>query len=136
MRRDCVILQLRAELVSNLLIDGIDHLLTGKHRTKSLPRIERMQTDQISGKAMFLLRALACPCRHDITVASEKILCAHTLSPMHDQVFKANNERVGCGGGISRRVFLRATLAGGASLLAGRAGTLFAIATSSDQLTF
>jgi pyridoxine 4-dehydrogenase len=84
---------------------------------------------------MFLLRALACPCRHDITVASEKILCVHTLSPMHDQVFEAKNERVGCGG-MSRRVFLRATLAGGASLLAGRAGTLFAIATSSDQSTF
>ena len=38
--------------------------------------------------------------------------------------------------GMSRRLFLRATLAGGASLLAGRAATLFAAGSASDNSTF
>ena len=54
---------------------------------------------------------------------------------MNDEVFKANSERVGHEG-MSRRVFLRATLAGGASLLAGRAVTLFAAASASDDSSF
>jgi aryl-alcohol dehydrogenase-like predicted oxidoreductase len=53
---------------------------------------------------------------------------------MNDEGLGAKGDRV-CGG-ISRRVFLRATLAGGASVLAGRAATLFSAASSSDDLTF
>ena len=37
---------------------------------------------------------------------------------------------------MSRRVFLRSTLAGGASLLAGRAATLFAAASANDDSSF
>ena len=37
---------------------------------------------------------------------------------------------------MSRRVFLRATLAGGASLLAGRAATLFAAASANNEFHF
>src|SRR5436305_10429464 len=48
---------------------------------------------------------------------------------------EGNSERVG-DEGISRRLFLRATLAGGASLLAGRATSLFAAASASDKSTF
>src|SRR4029077_5956780 len=54
---------------------------------------------------------------------------------MNDEVFKADSERVGHDG-VSRRVFLRATLAGGASLFAGRAATLFAAASASDDSSF
>ena len=54
---------------------------------------------------------------------------------MSDEVSKANNERVGQEG-VSRRLFLRVGLAGGASLLAGRAATLFAAASASDKSTF
>src|SRR5260370_11961894 len=54
---------------------------------------------------------------------------------MNDEVFKANSERVGLGG-TTRRLFLRATLAGGASLLAGRAATLFAAESASDDSSF
>ena len=54
---------------------------------------------------------------------------------MNDEVSKANSERVGREG-VSRRVFLRATLAGGASLLAGRAGTIFANVSASDKSSF
>src|SRR5258708_35222450 len=54
---------------------------------------------------------------------------------MNDEVFKANSERVGLEG-MSRRLFLRATLAGGASLLAGRAATLFAAASANDNSSF
>ena len=39
-------------------------------------------------------------------------------------------------GGMSRRLFLRATLAGGASLLAGRAATLFANSSANDSAGF
>src|SRR5437764_2207205 len=48
---------------------------------------------------------------------------------------EGNSERVG-DEGISRRLFLRATLAGGASLLAGRATSLFAAASASDKSSF
>src|SRR4029078_10849193 len=54
---------------------------------------------------------------------------------MSDEISKANNERVGQEG-VSRRLFLRVGLAGGASLLAGRAATLFAAASASDKSTF
>jgi pyridoxine 4-dehydrogenase len=58
---------------------------------------------------------------------------------MNDEPFETNDERV-CGG-ITRRLFLRATLASGASLLAGRALTAFAAAspvtkTATDNWTF
>jgi aryl-alcohol dehydrogenase-like predicted oxidoreductase len=54
---------------------------------------------------------------------------------MNDEVSKANSERVD-EQGLSRRLFLRATLAAGASLLAGKAATLFAAATAGDKSTF
>src|SRR5206468_8159223 len=44
MRRDRVILQLRAELVPDLFIYCINDLLTRQH-TRNLPRITRMQTN-------------------------------------------------------------------------------------------
>src|SRR6184192_3179119 len=53
---------------------------------------------------------------------------------MNDELFGINHERIG--GGMSRRLFLRATLAGGASLLAGRAATLFAAASANDNSSF
>src|SRR6201987_4336155 len=54
---------------------------------------------------------------------------------MNNPAFEANSEGVRHGG-ISRRLFLRTTLAGGASLLAGRAATLFAAASANDNSTF
>jgi pyridoxine 4-dehydrogenase len=54
---------------------------------------------------------------------------------MSDELSKGNSERVG-DEGISRRLFLRATLAGGASLLAGKATSLFAAASASDKSNF
>src|SRR3954465_8986490 len=54
---------------------------------------------------------------------------------MNDEFSKAKSERVDREA-MSRRLFLRATLAGGASLLAGRAATLFAAASASDKSTF
>jgi hypothetical protein len=54
---------------------------------------------------------------------------------MNDEVFKAKSERVGHEG-MSRRFFLRATLAGGASLLVGRAANLFAAASASNDSSF
>jgi len=53
---------------------------------------------------------------------------------MNDEGCSTNYDRI-CSG-ISRRVFLRATLAGGASLLAGRAATLFAAASVNDNSDF
>jgi len=64
----------------------------------------------------------------------EKILCEFTLRPMNKPAFETNSDRV-CNR-MSRRFFLRATLAGGASLLAGRAATLFAVASASDDSSF
>lgn len=54
---------------------------------------------------------------------------------MNGEPFGTDGEPLG-GGGMSRRVFLRATLAGGASLLAGRAATLFPAAPANDNSTF
>jgi pyridoxine 4-dehydrogenase len=53
---------------------------------------------------------------------------------MNDEVFGANHERV-CGR-VTRRAFVRVTLAGGASLLAGRAATFFAAASANDNSSF
>src|SRR5215216_6835610 len=53
---------------------------------------------------------------------------------MNNPAFGTNSDRV-CNS-MSRRLFLRATLAGGASLLAGRAATLFAAAFATDKSTF
>jgi aryl-alcohol dehydrogenase-like predicted oxidoreductase len=53
---------------------------------------------------------------------------------MNDERFGTNSERVGISG-MSRRVFLRATLAGGASILAGRAVRIFA-ALPGDRSSF
>jgi pyridoxine 4-dehydrogenase len=47
-----------------------------------------------------------------------------------------NNPAYETSTGVSRRVFLRATLAGGASLLAGSTTALFAAAPASDDLSF
>jgi pyridoxine 4-dehydrogenase len=53
---------------------------------------------------------------------------------MNEESFSINHKRVGSG--MSRRLFLRATLAGGASLFAGRAATLLAAASAGDDSTF
>jgi aryl-alcohol dehydrogenase-like predicted oxidoreductase len=53
---------------------------------------------------------------------------------MNNESFGTNHE--GVMSGVSRRVFLRTTLAGGASLLAGRAATLFATASANDSSSF
>jgi pyridoxine 4-dehydrogenase len=53
---------------------------------------------------------------------------------MNREHFSTNDERT-CSG-MSRRLFLRTTLAGGASLLTGRAATIFAAASVSDNSTF
>src|SRR5262245_64092522 len=53
---------------------------------------------------------------------------------MNNEVFETNRGRAGRG--MSRRVFLRTTLAGGATLLAGRAATLFAAASANDDSSF
>src|SRR3954471_2090323 len=54
---------------------------------------------------------------------------------MNDEFSKAKSERVDREA-MSRRLFLRATLGGGVSLLAGRAATLFAAASASDKSSF
>src|SRR5438309_3163510 len=53
---------------------------------------------------------------------------------MNERSLATNDERHN--GTISRRLVLRATLAGGASLLAGRAATLFAAASANDNSSF
>src|SRR5881227_378507 len=53
---------------------------------------------------------------------------------MNDESFSINHDRIRSG--MSRRVFLRATLAGGASLLTSRAATLFAAASANDNSSF
>src|SRR5438876_1754537 len=53
---------------------------------------------------------------------------------MNERSLATNDDRHN--GTISRRVFVRATLAGGASLLAGRAARLFAAASASDDSSF
>ena len=98
-----------------------------------------MQTDQFWGAhaAGVLHSAAGRMFRSKMTsnLVHEKIPCEFTLRPMNDEVFKATSERVRPEG-VSRRVFLRATLVGGASLLAGRAATLFAAASASDDSSF
>ena len=64
----------------------------------------------------------------------EKIPCELTLRPMKNPAFETNSDRV-CNR-MSRRLFLRATLAGGASLLACRAASLFAAPSASDDSSF
>ena len=64
----------------------------------------------------------------------EKIPGNRTLTPMRKAAFQTNNQRA-CSG-VSRRVFLRTTLAGGASLLAGRAATLLAAASPNANSSF
>src|SRR6059036_2736794 len=54
---------------------------------------------------------------------------------MNGELFETNSERI-VRAGMSRRLFLRTTLAGGASLLAGRAATLFAAASANDNSSF
>ena len=54
---------------------------------------------------------------------------------MNDESFETGTERTRHGI-VTRRLFLRATLAGGASLLAGRAVTIFGATTRSDNPTF
>src|SRR5436189_5947684 len=54
---------------------------------------------------------------------------------MNDSAFEANSDGVRPGG-MTRRLFLRATLAGGASLLAGRAATLFAAESANNNSSF
>src|SRR5437667_7309940 len=53
---------------------------------------------------------------------------------MNDERFSINHDRIRSG--MSRRLFLRATLTGGAALLAGRAVTLLSAASPSDNSTF
>src|SRR4029450_5441001 len=60
--------------------------------------------------------------------------CELTLRPMNNPACEANRDRIRSG--MSRRLFLRATLAGGASLLAGRAAALFAAASANDSSSF
>jgi pyridoxine 4-dehydrogenase len=54
---------------------------------------------------------------------------------MSNPAFETNSERVRPGT-MNRRLFLRTTLAGGASLLAWRAAKVFAVASPSDNSTF
>ena len=54
---------------------------------------------------------------------------------MNNERFSINHNRIRHSG-MSRRLFLRATLAGGASLLAGRAASLFPAASGSDDSSF
>jgi pyridoxine 4-dehydrogenase len=53
---------------------------------------------------------------------------------MNDESLGTNHERVMSG--MSRRLFLRTTLAGGASLLAGRAATIFATTSANNNSSF
>src|SRR5260370_9033034 len=79
-----------------------------------------------------LRRCFACAEVH--SNFGEKIVSELRLCAMNDEPFGANDERVTSG--MSRRLFLRATLAGGAALLAGRAATLLSAASPSDTSTF
>src|SRR5215510_3779917 len=63
----------------------------------------------------------------------EKIPCERTLRLMNDPAFEENSDRVRR---VSRRLFLHTTLAGGASLLAGRATTLLAAASAIGDSRF
>src|SRR5262245_56972721 len=65
---------------------------------------------------------------------AEKISSELRLRAMTDKTSSTSHDRTRSG--LSRRLFLRATLAGGASLLAGRATTLFAAAPANDDSSF
>ncbi len=67
-------------------------------------------------------------------LVGEKIPSEFTFRAMNDEDSSANSDRL-CGG-MSRRLFLRVTVTTGASLLAGRAATLFAAASASDKSSF
>src|SRR5215472_2045359 len=69
------------------------------------------------------------PTRSQLVTASPDV----TFRFMDNEYLGIKDTRVS---GMTRRVFLRATLAGGASLLAGRAATFFAAASPSDNSTF
>src|SRR5215475_7958162 len=65
---------------------------------------------------------------------AEKISSELRLRAMTDKTSSTSHHRTRSG--LSRRLFLRATFAGGASLLAGRAATLFAAASANDDSSF
>src|SRR5262249_16203294 len=65
---------------------------------------------------------------------SENIPSEITLRPMNDEPFGRNREQAASG--MSRRGFLRATLAAGASVLAGRTATVLAAASASNDSSF
>src|SRR5215216_91154 len=97
-----------------------------------------MQTDQFWGAhAAGVLHSVAgrmLRSKMTLNLIHEKIPCEFTLRPMSNPAFETNSDRVY--NRMSRRLFLHATLAGGASLLAGRAATLFAAASASDDSSF
>jgi pyridoxine 4-dehydrogenase len=67
-------------------------------------------------------------------VVSENIPYRRTLCTVNEDSFGINSDQA-CGS-MSRRLFLRATLASGATLLVGRAAKFFAAASPSDNSTF
>jgi pyridoxine 4-dehydrogenase len=98
-----------------------------------------MQTDQIPGsarrwRATFGRWPNVSVEKMTSNLIREKIPCELTLRPMSNPAFETNSSRV-CSG-MSRRLFLHTTLAGGASLLAGKAATLFAAASANDNSSF
>src|SRR5881394_3660749 len=108
-------------------------------RPATTARHARMQTHEFCGAnaAGVLHSAAGRIFRSEMTsnLVHEKIPCEPTLRCMNNPAFEANSERVGHER-MSRRLFLRATLAGGASLLAGRAATLFAATSANDNSSF
>ena len=67
-------------------------------------------------------------------LVNEKIPSEIRFRVMTREISLTNHDRTRRG--MSRRLFLRATLAGGASLLVGRAATLFAAGSASDNSSF
>ena len=67
-------------------------------------------------------------------LVNEKIPSEIRFRAMTHEISLTNHDRTRRG--MSRRLFLRATLAGGASLLVGRAATLFAAGSASDNSSF
>ena len=67
-------------------------------------------------------------------LVNEKIPSEIRFRAMTHEISLTNHDRTRRG--MSRRLFLRATLAGGASLLAGRAATLFAAGSASNNSGF
>jgi hypothetical protein len=92
-----------------------------------------MQMDQFWERTPLAccIRPLAeCSGRMSSKLLSEKIQSELRLHAVTDEGSSTNHN------GMTRRLFLRATLAGGASLLAGRAATLFAAGSASDNSSF